>query len=46
MVLSDFRLFLTKSVQFFIKITPIPMKNPEKHKIFYKFDPKIINSYF
>jgi hypothetical protein len=42
MVLSYFRHFFDKkSGQFFIKMTPIPMKYPEKHKIFCKFDPKI-----
>jgi hypothetical protein len=44
MVLYDFRLVSPKSRQFFIKMTPIPMKNPKKHKIFCKFDPKIIKT--
>jgi hypothetical protein len=42
MVLYDFRLFSTKSLHFFIKTTPIPIKNPQKHKIFCKFGPKNI----
>jgi hypothetical protein len=37
-----FATFLTKSLQFFIKTTPIPIKNPQKHKIFCKFGPKNI----